>query len=105
MLMQPITSPPRRVGGTTRRDELDLLRALIVVGLVFFHTAVIFAAGEFPIKAGPENRAATVLLAFGAVWGMPLLFLAVRTISRVKSLADAAVCSWATLRLMAGLRS
>jgi len=75
MLMQPITSPPRRVGGTTRRDELDLLRALVVVGLVFFHTAVIFAAGEFPIKAGPENRAATVLLAFGAVWGMPLLFL------------------------------
>ena len=75
MLMQPITSPPRRVGGTTRRDELDLLRALVVVGLVFFHTAVVFAAGEFPIKAGPENRAATVLLAFGAVWGMPLLFL------------------------------
>jgi len=47
----------------------------VVVGLVFFHTAVIFAAGEFPIRAGPENRAATVLLAFGAVWGMPLLFL------------------------------
>ena len=75
MLKQPATSPPRRVRGTTRRGELDLLRALVVVGLVFFHTAVIFAAGEFPIKAGPENRAATVLLAFSAVWGMPLLFL------------------------------
>jgi surface polysaccharide O-acyltransferase-like enzyme len=59
----------------TRREELDLLRALVVVGLVFFHTAVIFGAGEFPIKAATENRAATVFLAFGATWGMPLLFL------------------------------
>jgi glucans biosynthesis protein C len=59
----------------TRRDELDLLRALVVLGLVFFHTAVIFGAGEFPIKAATENRVATVFLGFGATWGMPLLFL------------------------------
>jgi surface polysaccharide O-acyltransferase-like enzyme len=59
----------------TRREELDLLRALVVVGLVFFHTAVIFGAGEFPIKAAAENRVATVFLGFGATWGMPLLFL------------------------------
>jgi glucan biosynthesis protein C len=59
----------------TRRDELDLLRALVVVGLVFFHTAVIFGAGEFPVKAPTENRVATVFLGFGAAWGMPLLFL------------------------------
>jgi surface polysaccharide O-acyltransferase-like enzyme len=59
----------------TRREELDLLRVLVVVGLVFFHTAVIFGAGEFPIKAATENRVATVFLGFGAAWGMPLLFL------------------------------
>jgi glucans biosynthesis protein C len=58
-----------------RRVEFDLLRALVVVGLVFFHTAVIFGAGEFPIKAATENQAATVFLGFGATWGMPLLFL------------------------------
>jgi glucan biosynthesis protein C len=58
-----------------RRGELDVLRALVVVGLVFFHTAVIFGAGEFPIKATAENRVVTVLLGFGATWGMPLLFL------------------------------
>jgi glucans biosynthesis protein C len=58
-----------------RRGELDALRALVVVGLVFFHTAVIFGAGEFPVKAEAENRVATVLIAFGATWGMPLLFL------------------------------
>jgi surface polysaccharide O-acyltransferase-like enzyme len=59
----------------SRREELDLLRALVVVGLVFFHTAVIFGAGEFPVKAAAENRVATVFLGFGATWGMPLLFL------------------------------
>jgi surface polysaccharide O-acyltransferase-like enzyme len=58
-----------------RRGELDLLRALVVVGLVFFHTGVIFGAGEFPVKAATENHVATVVLAFGATWGMPLLFL------------------------------
>lgn len=58
-----------------RRGELDLLRALVVAGLVFFHTAVIFGAGEFPVKAEAENPAAMVFIAFGATWGMPLLFV------------------------------
>jgi glucan biosynthesis protein C len=40
-----------------------------------FITAVIFGAGEFPVKAAAEHRGATVFLAFGATWGMPLLFL------------------------------
>jgi glucans biosynthesis protein C len=48
---------------------------LVVVGLVFFHTAVIFGAGEFPVKADTENPVATVFLGFGGTWGMPLLFL------------------------------
>jgi surface polysaccharide O-acyltransferase-like enzyme len=60
---------------SARRGDLDLLRALVVVGLVFFHSAVIFGAGEFPVKAATENRVATVFLAFGATWGMPLLFV------------------------------
>src|SRR5262245_17605666 len=58
-----------------RRGGLDLLRALVVVGLVLFHTAVIFGAGDFPVKAAAENRVATGFLAFGATWGMPLLFV------------------------------
>jgi glucans biosynthesis protein C len=56
-------------GRPTRRGELDALRALVVVGLVLFHTAVIFGAGEFPVKAAAENRVVTVLIAFGAIWG------------------------------------
>jgi glucan biosynthesis protein C len=72
-LYQPVgrqgQAPPGRL------PELDLLRALVAVGLVFFHTAVIFGAGEFPVKAPVQSRAVTVGLAFGATWGMPLLFL------------------------------
>jgi hypothetical protein len=45
------------------------------VGLVFFHSAVIFGPGEFPVKADTEHLSATVFLAFGATWGMPLLFV------------------------------
>jgi glucans biosynthesis protein C len=93
MLKKSVMPQPRPVAGTARRlpvprgcgrvdrqpparrGELDLLRALVVVGLVFFHTAVIFGAGEFPLKAATENQVATVFLAFGATWGMPLLFL------------------------------
>jgi Acyltransferase family len=58
-----------------RRGDLDLLRALVVVGLVLFHTAVMFGPGEFPVKAEAENPMATVFIAFGATWGMPLLFV------------------------------
>jgi len=60
---------------TARRGDLDVLRVLVVVGLVFFHSAVIFGPGEFPVKADTEQRLATVFLAFGATWGMPLLFV------------------------------
>jgi surface polysaccharide O-acyltransferase-like enzyme len=66
---------PRVAAAAARRGELDALRALVVVGLVFFHSAVIFGAGEFPVKSAAENRVVTVLIAFGATWGMPLLFL------------------------------
>jgi glucan biosynthesis protein C len=86
MLKETVMSQPRLVAASdgrrapamqppARRGELDLLRSLVVVGLVFFHTAVIFGAGEFPVKAEAENPLATVVLAFGATWGMPLLFL------------------------------
>jgi hypothetical protein len=44
---QPVTAEARRVGDATRRGELDLLRALVVVGLVCFHTAVISAPASF----------------------------------------------------------
>jgi hypothetical protein len=83
-MVRPAAAPPSRpvAGDRTiaqeppaRRGELDALRALVVVGLVFFHSAVIFGPGEFPVKADTEHLSATVFLAFGATWGMPLLFV------------------------------
>src|SRR6266542_154506 len=69
----PAASTRRPEQVPARRGELDLLRALVVVGLVFFHTAVLFGAGDFPMKAATESPVATVFIAFGATWGMPLL--------------------------------
>ena len=38
----PAGGPPSRA---SRRPELDVMRALVVAGLVVFHSAVVFAAG------------------------------------------------------------
>ncbi|MFE9396251.1 acyltransferase family protein [Streptomyces flavidovirens] len=59
-----------------RRRELDALRALIVLGLVFFHAALVFAPDDdFYVKDAETAGAVTVLAGFGVVWAMPMLFL------------------------------
>jgi len=64
-----------------RRREMDLMGMLIVVGLVFFHSAQIFAYTDFYVKNEPPNitsvsqLVSTILIAFAGLWGMPLLFL------------------------------
>lgn len=59
-----------------RRSDLDLLRALVVVGLVFFHTATIFdlTDGTFYIKNAERSLILTIVVIFTGMWGMPLLF-------------------------------
>ena len=58
------------------RRDLDLLRILLVFGLVFFHTARIFDTLPLPegVKNEPLNATATMFTAFFALWGMPLMF-------------------------------
>ena len=64
-----------------RRRELDVMGMLVVVGLVFFHTAQIFYYADFFVKNEPPNIerlnqvVATVFVAFAGLWGMPLMFL------------------------------
>lgn len=59
-----------------RRRELDALRALIVLGLVFFHAALVFAPDDdFYVKNAETADTVTVLAGFGVVWAMPMLFL------------------------------
>jgi glucan biosynthesis protein C len=59
-----------------RRRDLDLLRVLIVFGLVFFHTARIFDTLPLPegVKNEPPSATATIFVAFISLWGMPLMF-------------------------------
>ncbi|MFH9818627.1 acyltransferase [Streptomyces sp. NPDC017230] len=59
-----------------RRGELDALRALVVLGLVFFHTALVFSPDDdFYVKNAQTTDAVTVVAGFGVVWAMPMLFL------------------------------
>ncbi|MFD9002504.1 acyltransferase family protein [Streptomyces sp. NPDC059582] len=59
-----------------RRGELDSLRTLVVVGLVFFHTALVFSPDDdYYVKNADTTDAVTVLAGFGVVWAMPMLFL------------------------------
>ncbi|MFF5342188.1 acyltransferase [Streptomyces althioticus] len=68
------TGPPG--AGYGRRGELDVLRALVVVGLVFFHSALVFSPDDdFYVKNATTTGAVTVLAGFGVVWAMPVLFL------------------------------
>ena len=48
---------------------------LVVVGLVFFHSARVFDTGSFYVKNDPTSEAVTIALFFMALWGMPLLFV------------------------------
>ena len=58
-----------------RRRELDMMGMLIVVGLVFFHTAQIFGGGDFYVQNEPPSMVALAFVAFASLWGMPLMFL------------------------------
>lgn len=59
-----------------RRGELDALRVFVVLGLVFFHSALVFSPDDdFYVKDARTTEAVTVLAGFGVVWAMPMLFL------------------------------
>jgi peptidoglycan/LPS O-acetylase OafA/YrhL len=67
----PVLVPPG-----SRRPELDVMRALVVAGLVVFHSAVVFASGTSWFINDPRpSPGFTVFLLWGSLWGMPLLFL------------------------------
>ena len=72
----PVTAPVAAGTAVGRRPEFDVMRALVVAGLVVFHSAVVFAAGTSWFVNDPRPSAGfTVFLLWGSLWGMPLLFL------------------------------
>jgi peptidoglycan/LPS O-acetylase OafA/YrhL len=49
---------------------------LVVIGLIFFHSALVFATeGDFYVTNSETTEVVTVIAGFGVVWAMPLLFL------------------------------
>ena len=58
-----------------RRGELDAVRALVVVGLVLFHAALVFdARDDFYVKNAETTELTTFVVAPVVVCAMPLLF-------------------------------
>jgi peptidoglycan/LPS O-acetylase OafA/YrhL len=59
-----------------RRPELDAIRTVVVIGLVFFHSALVFDPGDdFYVKNADTTDVVTVFAGLGVVWAMPMLFL------------------------------
>ena len=73
---RPATGPTQSARATPPRQyELDWLRALVVLGLIPIHAAVIFStAADTYIKNSQTSPVMALLGAFAGAWGMPLLF-------------------------------
>ncbi|MEV0136244.1 acyltransferase family protein [Dactylosporangium sp. NPDC050688] len=64
---------PRRAA---RRPELDVIRLVVVYGLVFFHAALVFdTRDDYYVKNATTTEATTWLAGLCVVWAMPALFL------------------------------
>lgn len=82
MSMNTMKAPPAApMGAATtarqpRRYELDWLRVIVVLGLIPYHIAVVYALGPGDYVKSPQRSVAFDLLAtMAGFWGMPLLFL------------------------------
>ncbi|TDE59451.1 acyltransferase [Nonomuraea mesophila] len=70
------TSTGSATASTGRRTELDAMRALVVVGLVFFHASLVFdSRDDFYVKNAETTDITFVIAALCVIWAMPLLFL------------------------------
>jgi glucan biosynthesis protein C len=70
-----MTDSVQRTTKPERRREVDLMRALMVLGLILFHTARIFDLLPFYVKNDEVSLTFMVLVGFVSQWGMPLFFL------------------------------
>jgi glucan biosynthesis protein C len=71
--MDPAT--PTRSAAQQRRQDLDLMRAAVVGGLIFYHTACIFSPGAFYIGNQESSLGMTAAVFVARLWALPLLFL------------------------------
>jgi glucans biosynthesis protein C len=60
---------------TRRRPDLDLIRVVVVAGLTFYHSALVFGPVDFYINDRPPSSFMTAFIFTAALFGMPLLFV------------------------------
>lgn len=84
-----------------RRPELDALRLAVVLGLVLFHSALVFDASDpdFYVKNETTTEVTTVLAGLAVVWAMPALF-AVSGWAARRSLSRRSAAGFARERLL-----
>ncbi|MFI7639629.1 acyltransferase family protein [Nonomuraea sp. NPDC049400] len=73
-----MTAPtgPSQQAAPERRPELDAMRALVVVGLVFFHASLVFdTRDDYYVKNAETTQITFFIAALCVIWAMPLLFL------------------------------
>ncbi|WP_157252966.1 acyltransferase family protein [Nonomuraea typhae] len=71
-----MTAEPLSTTRPERHTALDALRALVVVGLVFFHSSLVFDSGsDFYVKNADTTGVTTIFAGLAVVWAMPALFL------------------------------
>lgn len=94
------TRAERAGGAEKRRPELDAMRTLVVVGLVFFHSALVFdTRDDYYVKNGDTTDVTMIVAGLAVVWAMPLLFLVAGLGSR-QSLRRRGVGGFARERLL-----
>ncbi len=72
---EPAEPAGRATGKPARRYELDWIRALVVLGLIPVHTALIFTpSDDLYLKDTHTSEAMALIGTFLGVFGMPLLF-------------------------------
>jgi peptidoglycan/LPS O-acetylase OafA/YrhL len=60
----------------TRRVELDVIRLVVVLGLVFFHSSLVFdSRDDYYVKNPETTDVTTVIAGLCVVWAMPALFV------------------------------
>src|SRR5689334_18875557 len=73
---ESVRSTPAGARAAARRPELDVIRLVVVLGLVFFHASLIFdTRDDYYIKNAQTTEATTLLAGLAVVWAMPALFL------------------------------
>lgn len=73
--MTSVSAQATQPSTQTRRRDLDVMRAVVVLGLVFFHSARIFSFDPFYVSNDQQSLVLSAFVALGVLWGMPLMFL------------------------------